>query len=78
MTRVEVSLDGGEVWKLCDLTHTEKPTKYGKYFCWCFWELEIEMTELLSAKEIVVRAWDQAMNTQPQNLTWNVMVSQSC
>ncbi|GLJ12378.1 hypothetical protein SUGI_0189720 [Cryptomeria japonica] len=71
--RVEVTFDGGETWKLCSLTHPEKPKKYGKHWCWCFWELEVEVMELLSAKEIAVRAWDESMNTQPKDLTWNVM-----
>ncbi|MCO5598396.1 hypothetical protein L7F22_052491 [Adiantum nelumboides] len=71
--RVEVSLDGGESWLLCRIYHPENPTKYGKYWCWCFWELDINVMQLLQAKELVVRAWDASMNTQPQKLTWNVM-----
>lgn len=73
VTRVEVSIDGGEVWKICSLDHPEKPNKYGKYWCWCFWALDLEVLDLLGAKEIVVRAWDDTHNTQPQKLTWNVM-----
>ncbi|KAI5084299.1 hypothetical protein GOP47_0000468 [Adiantum capillus-veneris] len=71
--RVEVSIDGGESWLLSRIYHPEKPTKYGKYWCWCFWELDINVMQLLQAKELVVRAWDASMNTQPQKLTWNVM-----
>ena len=72
--RVEASVDDGKTWMLCDLKHPEQPTRYGKYWCWCFWQINLEMMELLKCKEIVVRAWDVAMNTQPQHLTWNVMV----
>ena len=74
MTRVEVTLDGGETWLVCDLDHPEKPNKYGKYWCWCFWSVEVEVLDLLGAKEIAVRAWDQSLNTQPEKLIWNLMV----
>jgi hypothetical protein len=72
--RVEVSLNDGKSWVLCDLKHPEEPTKYGKYWCWCFWQIGVDIMDLMKCKEIVVRAWDAAMNTQPQHLTWNVMV----
>ncbi|KAL2925244.1 Nitrate reductase [NADH] [Bienertia sinuspersici] len=73
VTRVEVTMDGGETWELCQLDHQEKPTKYGKFWCWCFWSLEVEVLDLLGAKEIAVRAWDEGLNTQPEKLIWNVM-----
>nr|AHM76763.1 nitrate reductase [Morus alba]AHM76764.1 nitrate reductase [Morus alba] len=73
VTRVEVTMDGGETWHLCTLDHPEKPNKYGKYWCWCFWSLEVEVLNLLVAKEIAVRAWDETLNTQPEKLIWNVM-----
>uniref|UniRef100_A0A2C9U2V4 Nitrate reductase n=6 Tax=Manihot TaxID=3982 RepID=A0A2C9U2V4_MANES len=73
VTRVEVTMDGGETWQVCTLDHPEKPNKYGKYWCWCFWSLEVEVLDLLGAKEIAVRAWDQALSTQPEKLIWNVM-----
>ncbi|KAM7507671.1 hypothetical protein LguiA_018124 [Lonicera macranthoides] len=73
VTRVEVTLDGGETWHVCNVDHPEKPNKYGKYWCWCFWSLEVEVLDLLGAKEIAVRAWDQTLNTQPEKLIWNLM-----
>lgn len=73
VTRVEVSLNDGKSWILCDLKHPEEPTRYGKYWCWCFWQINVDVLDLLKCKEIVVRAWDAAMNTQPQHLIWNVM-----
>ncbi|XP_027339651.1 inducible nitrate reductase [NADH] 2 [Abrus precatorius] len=73
VTRVEVTLDGGETWQVGTLDCPEKPNKYGKYWCWCFWSLEVGVLDLLAAKEIAVRAWDEALNTQPHNLIWNVM-----
>lgn len=71
--RVEITIDGGESWMLCRIHHPEKPTKYGKFWCWCFWELDVEVMQLIQAKELAVRAWDASMNTQPQQLIWNVM-----
>ncbi|PWZ19875.1 Nitrate reductase [NAD(P)H] [Zea mays] len=73
VTRVEVTLDGGETWHVCSLDHPERPTKYGKYWCWCFWSVDVEVLDVLGAKEIAVRAWDEAMNTQPEKLVWNLM-----
>ncbi|EAZ24763.1 hypothetical protein OsJ_08536 [Oryza sativa Japonica Group] len=73
VTRVEVTLDGGETWQVCNLDHPERPTKYGKYWCWCFWSVDVEVLELLAAKEIAVRAWDESLNTQPEKLIWNLM-----
>eukprot|EP01018_Ginkgo_biloba_P005168 Gb_23840 [translate_table: standard] len=73
VTRVEATFDGGETWNLCTVHHPEKPTKYGKHWCWCFWELDVEVTKLLGPKDLAVRAWDESMNTQPKLLTWNVM-----
>ncbi|KAM0952700.1 putative oxidoreductase [Dioscorea sansibarensis] len=73
VTRVEITLDGGETWLVCSVDHPEKPTKYGRYWCWCFWSVEVEVLDLLGAKEIAVRAWDETLNTQPEKLIWNVM-----
>ncbi|KAF6165193.1 hypothetical protein GIB67_007178 [Kingdonia uniflora] len=73
VTRVEVTMDGGDSWLICELDHPEKPSKFGKYWCWCFWAVEVEVLDLLGAKEIAVRAWDETFNTQPEKLIWNIM-----
>ncbi|CAN0907982.1 Nitrate reductase [NADH] [Linum grandiflorum] len=73
VTRVEVTMDAGETWRVCELDHKEKPNEYGKYWCWCFWSLDVEVLDLLATKEISVRAWDQSLNTQPEKLIWNLM-----
>ena len=31
------------------------------------------MLDLLGTKEIAVRAWDEGLNTQPENLIWNLI-----
>ena len=73
--RVEVSIDGGKTWTLSELTHPETPTEYGKYWCWCFWQLEVPLEKFYECEtpEILCRGWDAAMNRQPENITWNVM-----
>lgn len=81
VTRVELSFDGGKTWKLCKLDypeerHSDAPS-YGKYWCWMFWEYTVDKFEFFhtatGAGELRVRAWDCASNTQPSNLTWNLM-----
>jgi len=73
--RVEVSTDGGKTWTLSNLNHPEEPTEYGRYWCWCFWRLDVPIMELYSCEtpEILCRAWDASMNRQPDHITWNVM-----
>ena len=73
VTRVEVSIDGGITWQLTKLTSTAKPTKYGRHWCWVFWELELDARALLLTREVCCRAWDAGNNTQPRSITWNVM-----
>jgi len=73
--RVEVSIDGGKTWTLSKIRHPETPTEYGRYWCWCFFEQEVPLSDLWSceAAEILCRGWDAAMNRQPEKLVWNVM-----
>ena len=71
--RAEVSLDLGETWELATLRQTEKPTEFGMYWCWVFWEFEVEVSKIRNAPELWCRAWDESQNTQPQTLTWNLM-----
>merc|ERR1712100_980965 len=71
--RSEISLDDGKTWRLAQLKHTEKPNAYGKYWCWCHWSLEINVLDLIGIEEISLRSWDEGMNTQPKDITWNVM-----
>ena len=81
ITRVELTFDGGKTWKLCNVRFPEEEQshspKFGKYYCWMFWEYTIDKFEFLacatSAGEFACRAWDEGNNTQPANLTWNLM-----
>eukprot|EP00182_Erythrolobus_australicus_P000417 CAMPEP_0185833810 /NCGR_PEP_ID=MMETSP1353-20130828/3516_1 /TAXON_ID=1077150 /ORGANISM="Erythrolobus australicus, Strain CCMP3124" /LENGTH=888 /DNA_ID=CAMNT_0028532139 /DNA_START=67 /DNA_END=2733 /DNA_ORIENTATION=+ len=81
VTRVEVSFDGGKTWELTEVDRPEErfshTTKYGRYYCWVFWSLKIKSLRLLETAmgpgEVMCRAWDESNNTQPANLTWNLM-----
>eukprot|EP01026_Neomeris_dumetosa_P019176 TRINITY_DN1769_c0_g1_i3.p1 TRINITY_DN1769_c0_g1~~TRINITY_DN1769_c0_g1_i3.p1 ORF type:complete len:466 (-),score=60.97 TRINITY_DN1769_c0_g1_i3:515-1912(-) len=73
INRVEVSLDKGETWQICNVKITEKPNDYGKYWCWVFWSLTVKTLDLLEASEIVCRAFDYSQNTQPKHLTWSLL-----
>lgn len=73
--RVEVSVNNGNSWELTQIVRPkELPlTKYGKQWCWCFWSFQLPVEKIQHHMAISVRAWDSSMNTQPQNLTWNIM-----
>lgn len=73
VTRVEVSLDNGLTWELCDIHRFEKRRPGHKYWCWIFWDIEVPYERLEGAGEVCCRAWDEGNNTQPSNITWNVM-----
>lgn len=42
-------------------------------FCWCFWELEIAVSELAEASDIMIRAMDEGMMVQPRDMYWSVL-----
>lgn len=81
VTRVEVSFDGGNTWELCKCDYPEERHSHapanGKYWCWMLWELTVDKFKFLnvatSSGEIRCRAWDEASNTQPKDITWNLM-----
>ncbi|GBC10494.1 hypothetical protein RclHR1_09680004 [Rhizophagus clarus] len=81
INRVEISLDDGKTWLLTNLDHPE--IKYPdvlkrlnksirRYWCWCFWSLNIPLYSFIGCSEIRVRAWDESNNTQPENPIWNL------
>lgn len=81
VTRVEVTLDGGNSWRLCDLEYPEElyscATKYGRYYCWMFFQIQISIEEILQAilsdQDLRSRAWDSSNNLQPTEPTWNLL-----
>lgn len=81
ITRVEVSFDSGLTWELCKLDYPEEryshAPKYGMYYCWMFWEYTVDKFVFLNTAtgsgEIRCRAWDEGSNSQPKDITWNLM-----
>ncbi|OZJ03815.1 hypothetical protein BZG36_03815 [Bifiguratus adelaidae] len=87
--RVEISLDHGKHWRLADIEYPEDMYRkqgitelyggridmYDRHtsFCWCFWEVTVNVVDLEGAKDFVVRAMDENMNIQPRDMYWNVM-----
>lgn len=89
ITRVEISLDKGRTWRLANIEYVEDQYRdcenqqlYGgridmswreTCFCWCFWSLDILISELKEVPDIFVRAMDEAMNVQPRDMYWSVL-----
>ena len=71
--RVDVSADGGKTWRQAALG-TDK-AKGSKRWAWTLWRIEWTEEELKGEgkREFVVKATDEAYNTQPQTFesTWN-------
>lgn len=88
VTRVELSLDKGRSWRLADIDYVEdryrkvEQNMYGgrldmswreTCFCWCLWSLDIPILELADTSDLLVRAMDESMNTQPRDMYWSVL-----
>ena len=66
ITRVDVSSDGGRTWRQAALEHRPDAP-----WSWTFWEATLDLA--VGDRELVVRAWDSAGQTQPSQPddTWN-------
>ncbi|KAK4126355.1 hypothetical protein N657DRAFT_568757 [Parathielavia appendiculata] len=42
-------------------------------FCWCFWELDVPLSRLQEAGDVMIRAMDEAMMVQPRDMYWSVL-----
>lgn len=74
ITRVEISFNNGEQWFETEIKYIDNYIRHGfKSWVWVIWEFKIECWKLLQTKDIVVRAWDSSFNTQPKDITWNMM-----
>ena len=88
VTRVEVSIDKGRSWRLAEIDYAEdkyREVERGMFggrldmswressFCWCFWSLDLKVSELTDAKDLLVRAMDESMNIQPRDMYWSVL-----
>jgi sulfite oxidase len=65
IARVDISSDGGENWAVADLSKESHP------WAWSFWEARLNLKR--GPCQIIVRAWDSAANTQPEDpkRIWN-------
>jgi sulfite oxidase len=63
--RVDLSIDGGETWLPANLSEKRYP------WAWRFWQARLEFKT--GSYQLVVRAWDSAGNTQPDDARkiWN-------
>ncbi|KAL6247446.1 hypothetical protein RBB50_005792 [Rhinocladiella similis] len=88
ITRVEVTLDKGKTWRLANIEYAEdryrqveKDMFGGRLdmswretcFCWCFWSIELQTSDLSGSKDMFVRAMDESMNVQPRDMYWSVL-----
>ncbi|KAG7529194.1 hypothetical protein FFLO_05748 [Filobasidium floriforme] len=87
VNRIEVSLDEGTTWKLAEIFYPEdlyravayQDETYGHLdltdrdtcFCWCFWSFKIPSSDLKTTPAIMVRAMDEGLSGQPQEMYWN-------
>ncbi|KAG7288026.1 hypothetical protein NEMBOFW57_007546 [Staphylotrichum longicolle] len=42
-------------------------------FCWCFWELDLPLSRLQEAGDVMIRAMDDSMMVQPRDMYWSVL-----
>ncbi|KAI1079093.1 hypothetical protein F5B20DRAFT_581513 [Whalleya microplaca] len=42
-------------------------------FCWCFWEVDILVSQLQAADDIMIRVMDDSMMVQPRDMYWSVL-----
>ena len=66
MKRVDVSINGGRRWRQADLEQDA-----AQPHAWTLWRMDAELAK--GEHELVVRAIDQAMQTQPDSpdASWN-------
>ncbi|SCO92541.1 probable nitrate reductase [Fusarium oxysporum] len=73
ISRVEISLDGGNNWLYCVRKFPEAAIRHGKKFwTWLHWHIDLDISKLIRAQSILVRAIDEHRNTQPPKPIWNI------
>ncbi|KAI9730074.1 MAG: hypothetical protein M1834_006066 [Cirrosporium novae-zelandiae] len=76
-TRVEVSGDGGNIWY--EVPYHNLSQKY--FHAWRTWHMDLPV-DAEGWLELVVRCWDDALNTQPTYVrsawNWDLHVTSSC
>ncbi|KAJ5454877.1 Sulfite oxidase [Penicillium daleae] len=67
--RVDVSMDGGRTWHEAELLDAEAKVSGSKAWCWRHWRYKGQVPDdgkTVSEAVLVVKATDEAYNTQPQ------------
>jgi sulfite oxidase len=59
VVRVDVSIDGGRSWRQAELEHDPAASPWS----WTFWRADLDLPA--GERELAVRAWDSAGQTQP-------------
>ncbi|KAL4934387.1 putative nitrate reductase [Aspergillus undulatus] len=71
--RVEISLDDGETWLYCIRKYPDAPFRHArKFWTWLHWHIDLDLSKLIRAPSIIVRAIDEHKNTQPPKPVWNI------
>lgn len=42
-------------------------------FAWCFWHIDLPVSELANSNDIVMRAMDESMTVMPRDMYWSVL-----
>lgn len=75
ITRVDISVDGGQTWTQTEIFNENDPYTQ-KSFAWTLWNFELEIPEDIKEDkiEICIRAIDSNCNTQPETIDalWNI------
>ena len=73
--RVEISIDGGKSWLESDVRYPDgyKPRHQMRYWVMCKWSISLPIWRIVACGEITVRAWNDSLNSQPENITWNLL-----
>lgn len=64
ISRVDVSPDGGKTWQQAKLTSISRE------YCWQLWSADVRLVS--STEQLMVRATDSTMETQPERVAWNM------
>ncbi|KAL4909793.1 hypothetical protein BDW74DRAFT_173285 [Aspergillus multicolor] len=74
IVRVEISLDGGDTWLYCIRNvYPDAPFRHDRRFwTWLHWHIDLDLSKLIRAPGIIVRAIDELRTTQPPDPVWNI------
>jgi len=71
ISRIEVSVDGGENWLLCTKMR-EELSPHGRLYAWVLWEVCISDFDPAHHEELVLRAFDTSAQGMTPQHEWNL------